>query len=185
MDTSADLLAAISRVLECDGGWLLTGQGMPPTAAESSQPHPDDADRQPGFVYVPKYAVEPSGEGFSIQSSQLVDHLAFKRDWVEGELRAQPENLLLIPCTSDAMEPTLRSGDLLLVDRADEKKREDGIFLIHIEGGLYVRRVERRFDGVLVIRGDNPATSSEERIPRNQADKLDLIGRVVWTGRKI
>ncbi len=182
---SADTLLRLAEVLECDAGWLLTGRSAdgsspPPAPSPSSPVSPND-----DFVYVPEYDIGGEGREGSIQSSQIVDHLAFKRHWVEQELRTRPEHLVLIHCTGDAMEPTLRTGDLLLVDRSPEKKRGDGVYLLNIEGGLYVRRLEQRVDGSLIVRGDNPAAAPETRLERDSLKDLNLVGRVVWVGRRI
>lgn len=83
------------------------------------------------------------------------------------------------------MEPTIKPNDLLLVDRSPDKKREDGVYLLHINGGLYVRRVERRIEGGLIIRGDKPGAAPEEKISKERESQLDLIGRVVWVGRRL
>ncbi len=179
---TVDSLLNLARILDCDPAWLLTGQ-------EPIQRQPEPSTETEGnsgdFIFVPQYDLGPLGSGGSIQSSQVVDHLAFKREWVVQELRSEPDQLLLIRCTGDAMEPTIKPDDLLLVDKSLEKKREDGVFLIHIDGGLYVRRVERRLEGGLTIRGDKPGAAPEERISKQNEQQLDLIGRVVWVGRRL
>ncbi|QPJ63001.1 MAG: helix-turn-helix transcriptional regulator [Candidatus Nitronauta litoralis] len=179
---TVDTLLNLARILECDPGWLLTGGESPALKQEPASTVRKDTG---GFVFVPQYDLGLLSNGASIQSSQVVDHLAFKRDWVVQELRSVPDQLLLIRCTGDAMEPTIKADDLLLVDRSPEKKREDGIFLIHIDGGLYVRRVERRLEGGLTIRGDKTGAAPEEKIPREKEKQLDLIGRIVWVGRRL
>ena len=51
------------------------------------------------------------------------------------------------------MEPTIRSGDLLLVDRSKSRMKGDGIYLINLDDGLMVKRVEWLLGGSVVIRG--------------------------------
>lgn len=179
---TVDTLLNLAKILNCDPGWLLTGQEP---FHKESEPIKETEGNTGDFVFVPQYELGPLGSGASIQSSQVVDHLAFKREWVVQELRSAPDQLILIRCTGDAMEPTIKPDDLLLVDKSPEKKREDGVYLIHIDGGLYVRRVERRIEGGLIIRGDKPGASPEERILKQNEQQLDLIGRVVWVGRRL
>ena len=178
-----ETLLTLARVLECDAGWLLTGQGSP--QPQTGEPHEPTVADGAGFVFVPQYDIGIIEEKEPIQSSQIVNHLAFKRDWVLQELRTQPDQLLLIQCTGDAMEPTIRPDDLLLVDRSPEKKNQDGVFLLQIESGLYIRRVERRIDGGLIVRSDKPEAAPQEIIAREDENKLNRIGRVVWEGRRI
>ncbi len=177
-----ETLLNLAKILDCDAGWLLTGQEA---TVQKSPPSSEVREDAGGFVFVPQYELALLENGTSIKSDQVVDHLAFKRDWIVQELRSAPDQLLLIRCTGDAMEPTVKADDLLLIDRSPEKRREDGVYLIHIDGGLYVRRVERRIEGGLIIRGDKPGAAPEIKISRENESQLDLIGRVVWVGRRL
>lgn len=137
------------------------------------------------FVLVPRYDVQGSmGNGAVIHSEQIVDHLAFKADWVRLELGANPKNLVLISAVGDSMEPTLRPGDLLLVDRSENGVKQDAIYAIALDGELRIKRVQRLFDGRLIIRSDNPGYQPEEIGP-GVTDTVNIIGRVVWAGRRM
>ena len=92
---------------------------------------------------------------------------------------------MLVSALGDSMEPTVRTGDLLLVDRSPESPLEDGIYLIQIEQSLSVKRLERRMDGSVTVRGDNPKASKEELISKKELARLKNIGKVVWIGRKV
>ena len=61
----------------------------------------------------------------------------------------------------------------------------DGIYLINLDDGLMVKRVEWLLGGSVVIRGDNTAVSREQLLPSTDLEKLQLLGRVVWVGSKI
>ena len=63
--------------------------------------------------------------------------------------------------------------------------RGDGIYLINLDDGLMVKRVEWLLGGSVVIRGDNTAVSSEQILPATDLEKLHILGRVVWVGSKI
>ena len=178
----SDLLAKLAEVLECDPGWLLTGQGTPQINKEYCYPAP----ALEGYVLVPRYNIEASaGGGSTVYSEQIVDHLAFKEDWVRTELGTVPDNLVLVHSIGDSMEPTIRSGDLLLVDRTRSRLKGNGVYLITLDDGLLVKRVEWLLDGSVVIRGDNAVVSREQRLSSTDLDKLHLLGRVVWVGSKI
>ncbi|MEK9630186.1 MAG: S24 family peptidase [Nitrospinota bacterium] len=81
--------------------------------------------------------------------------------------------------------PTLRSGDLLLVDKSKARIKGDGIYLINFEDGLMIKRLEWMMDGTVVIRGDNTRVSREQKLSAMEIEKLHLLGRVVWVGSKI
>ena len=182
---NSELLSQIAKILECDPGWLLTGEGQ----AEKKKTYSNESMSSTtlnDFVLVPRYNIEVSaGGGSVIHSEQIVDHLAFKASWVSKELRADPKNLLLIHSIGDSMEPTLRSGDLFLVDRNKARMKGDGIYLINFDNGLMVKRLEWMMDGTVVIRGDNTSVSREQILNAIEMEKLNLLGRVVWVGGKI
>ena len=67
----------LSNLFSINLHWLLIGEG---------EMHSDAPERK-DFVYVPRYDVQASaGYGTLIESEQIVDHLAFKRDWLESDL---------------------------------------------------------------------------------------------------
>jgi phage repressor protein C with HTH and peptisase S24 domain len=104
---------------------------------------------------------------------------------VNKELGTDAKNLLLIHSIGDSMEPTFRSGDLLLVDRKKARMKGDGIYLINFDDGLIVKRLEWMMDGTVVIRGDNTSVSREQKITAIEMEKLNILGRVVWVGGKV
>jgi len=138
-----------------------------------------------GFVLVPRYDVAASmGNGSVIHSEQVVDHLAFRAEWVRTELGTSPRHLILISAIGDSMEPSLRAGDLLLVDRSVEHVHQDAVYAIALNGELRIKRIQRLFDGTLIIKSDNPSYRTEELTP-DQAEQLRIVGRVVWSGRRM
>ena len=180
----SDFLARLAKVVECNPGWLLSGEGEMQIKEEHSSraSHTTMED----FVLVPRYNIEASDEGGSfVCSEQIVDHLAFKADWVHKELDTKPENLILVHSIGDSMEPTIRSGDLLLVDRSKSQVKCEGIYLINLEDGLMVKRVEWLLDDSVVICGDNTLVSREQVLPSKDLEKLHILGRVVWVGSKV
>jgi phage repressor protein C with HTH and peptisase S24 domain len=179
----ADLLAKLAGIVECSPGWLLTGEGT----QKYSEPLPYSTDSSmEGFVLVPRYNIEASAGGGSIvHSEQIVDHLAFKAGWVHKELGTDPKKLLLVHAMGDSMEPTIRSGDLLLVDRNKSRVKGDGIYLINLDDGLMVKRVEWLLGGSVTIRGDNSVVSREQTLSSSELEKLHILGRIVWIGSKV
>lgn len=138
-----------------------------------------------GFILVPRYDVSASmGNGAVIHSEQIVDHLAFREQWVRTELNTSPKNLVLISAIGDSMEPTLRAGDLLLIDRGGEGVKQDAIYVFAMHGELRVKRMQLKLDGSVMVRSDNPQYEAE-RLSANQIGTLNIVGRVVWSGRRM
>lgn len=131
------------------------------------------------FVKVPRYEIAVSaGGGAVVHSEQIVDYLAFKADWVRVTLGVNPERLAVISVMGDSMEPYLSDGDLILIDLSCTRIESDAIYIIQAGGSLLVKRVQRRLDGSVVVRGDNEKYAPE--IYRaDQLDSLSVIGRLV------
>lgn len=137
------------------------------------------------FVFVPRYDIEASaGPGALLDQEKVVDHLAFKEDFVRRTLRADPKKLVLITGIGDSMEPTIRSGDLLLVDTGVTHFLDDAIYVISIDGALYVKRIQRFFGGAVAVKSDN-AAYVEQTLSPGEAEAVRVAGRVRWIGRLI
>lgn len=150
-----------------------------------SQHQQGDGIAPEGFILVPRYNVSGSmGNGHVIQSEQIVDHLAFRAEWVRTELGTSPNHLVLISAVGDSMEPTLRAHDLLLIDRSVMSVKQDSIYAFAVDGELRVKRIQRLFDGSLIIKSDNPDYTTETLTPQ-QSETINIIGRVVWSGRRM
>lgn len=193
-------LAALSSA-GVDAAYIITGHrnvwlDTPPTA---TNPVPFDLNslnklqleaRLPltapeGFVLVPRYDVTGSmGSGQVIHSEQIVDHLAFRAEWVRTELGTSPKNLVLISAVGDSMEPALRAHDLLLIDRSILSVKQDAIYAFAVDGELRVKRIQRLFDHSLIIKSDNPSYATET-LTSQQVEAINIIGRVVWSGRRM
>lgn len=178
--------------------WLLTGEGeihlsdslkdKPYEAVVDAAGHAvNEPPKQApwGFVLVPRYDVAASmGNGTVIHSEQIVDHLAFREEWVRTELGTNPKHLVLVSAIGDSMEPTLRAGDLLLIDRNSEGVKQDAVYAFATNGELRVKRMQLKIDGSVVVKSDNPQYEAE-LLTSEQASALRIVGRVVWSGRRM
>ncbi|TQV63932.1 MAG: helix-turn-helix transcriptional regulator [Halothiobacillaceae bacterium] len=177
---SAVLLADVTGVnLE----WLATGQGpiRHGDALEGIAREPAQARDAGEFATAPFYDVEAScGHGAWNCEENIVNRLAFRRDWLRQE-GLDPAHLAAIRARGDSMEPTIQSGDTLLVDRRVTTPRADGIYIIEQDGGLSAKRIQRAPDGTLYIRSDNPAY---REIVMSPDATLNIIGRLAWFGRR-
>jgi phage repressor protein C with HTH and peptisase S24 domain len=151
--------------------WLATGEGE-----MLGGPAPGD------FAYIPRYEVR-AGAGFGqpVLSEEVQGFLAFRQDWIRQRLRRNPANLVVIEAFGDSMQPTISDGDVMLVDISEDRVRGSAIYVVGAGNEAVVKRVELRLDGSLLVKSDNP--SYEPIIlPRDDADELRVIGKVVWSG---
>ena len=78
------------------------------------------------------------------------------------------------------MEPTLRDGDEILVDRAQRALR-DGIHVVRVEDAVLVKRLAIGRPGVISLVSDNPAYRPLELA----SGEVEVIGRVVWKSGRL
>lgn len=136
------------------------------------------------FVFVPKFDLAASaGNGLLVHDESVVDHLAFKRDWVQRSLGLDPACLALIDARGDSMCPTINSGDLLLLDTRQGQVRSEGVYVINLNGALLVKRIRIKLSGIVDVVSDNPQYGCES-VSGEELDRLLFVGRVVWHGRK-
>lgn len=153
-------------------GWI---KGQPET--------PEEMMRQ--FVFVARHQVSASaGHGAVINDETVVDYLAFRRSWVAQTLGLDPQRLALIDARGDSMSPTIESGDLLLLDTRKGLSASDGIYVINLGGALLVKRLRIKMSGEVDVMSDNPRYASES-LTGSELERLVIVGRVVWHGRKI
>ena len=175
---SAELLAAIAAHLDVNLHWLLTGDAAGGQAGrvEVQGEH---------LVLIPFYDVQASaGSGSLVQQERVRGRLAFRADWVHGELKVAPESLALITATGDSMQPTIGHGDLLLLNVHETAVTGDAIYALQMQDVLLIKRVQLLVDGTLVIRSDNPAYA-EQRVRLEEGASPRIVGRVVWSAKRM
>lgn len=175
----ADFLQRVCERHGVDPTWLLLG-----TSASRSPDVPPAEGFAGEYALVPLYDVEVSaGYGALAEQERSQSRLAFRRDWL-SEMGLYPDNVVTVLARGDSMEPTLHDGDLLLVDTAQRQVVKDAVYVIRQEGLLYVKRLQRLYDGSLRISSDNPAYAVEV-VPKKDLGFLEIIGRVVWSGGRL
>lgn len=138
-----------------------------------------NAGRRPLITYVPQPAASPSaGYGSSLTSDEIVAYWPFSKEW----LRAQGfgGNLAALILRGDSMEPTLLNGSLVLIDLDDHNPAIPGIYCVY-DDALLVKRLARIGPNQLQISSDNAAYATYTR----PLSEMRIIGRVIWTGRKL
>lgn len=183
--------------------WLLTGEGSKYRETKKSihtynkegesfegfdlapAKIPDVKDLQDNHIQIPYYDIGASaGGGSFVDSEQLVDYFVFKKHWIKVVMGLDPKRLVLISVVGDSMEPTLRAGDLIMVDLRENRVGEDAIYILRFDGLLIAKRLQRMLDGNIHIRSDNPAYK-EQVVSKSATADIHIIGRAVWVGRRI
>jgi len=75
----------------------------------------------------------------------------------------------------ESMEPTLRDGSIVFLDRSQTNISKEGIFIASTVAGLFIKRIRRRADGMVELISDNKSYSPEVLAP----DEVSIVGKVV------
>jgi phage repressor protein C with HTH and peptisase S24 domain len=128
---------------------------------------------------VPRLPLGASAGPGAVAGGELpVGQLRFSARWLKSQ-GLDPAMLSAIEVEGDSMDPTLRDGDEILVDRTPRPLRS-GIHVLRLDDVLLVKRVERAGDALRLI-SDNRAYPEIER----PAGEVEILGRVVWKGGRL
>ena len=126
---------------------------------------------------------QPQPDGYV----EVIERMTINRDWVRQHLVASgPDNLALITGRGDSMEGTFNDGDLLLVDRGVREIRVDAVYVVAIDGELFVKRMQRKPGGGVMMLSDNQKYTPIEIHPAT-ISRFDVLGRVLiaWNERRL
>ena len=149
--------------------WLLTGLGD------------RFIERNVTFESVPLVRATLSAGGGSLEvDGDVLEKMPFRRDWLKR--KGNPDEMVMFPVTGDSMDPVIRHGDTVLVDRSRTEIVDGRIYAVGVEDAIYVKRLKRDAGGVTLI-SENPDYPPES-FAGERADDLRIIGRMVWSSRE-
>lgn len=111
-----------------------------------------------------------------------VERRPFSRQWLRSITVTAPRHLFWAIGDGDSMEPTIRSGEIILIDRSQDTPRmDDGIWAVsHGDIGM-IKRLRHLPDGTVELHSDNHLVR-----PQTAVDgELHVIGRVIAVVRKL
>jgi phage repressor protein C with HTH and peptisase S24 domain len=140
----------------------------------------DKKDVHLKFEVVPRYSVRASaGPGAGEHEGEQLGEFAFEVGWMRKNLGRAGRGFASVEVHGDSMQPTLLNGDEIIIDSHVQRVDVSGIYVIGLRGDLLVKRVQRKLDGSLVVKSDNPAYEPET-IAASGAEEFRVIGRMVW-----
>jgi phage repressor protein C with HTH and peptisase S24 domain len=75
----------------------------------------------------------------------------------------------------ESMEPTLQDGSIVFVDRTQTNIDKNGIFIASTTGGLFIKRIHKRADGMIELISDNSIYPPQAIHP----NEVEIVGKVV------
>ncbi|WP_435417143.1 S24 family peptidase [Parerythrobacter aurantius] len=132
------------------------------------------------FVAVPRLAIAVSaGPGQFAGGETPFDNFGFSGRWLRDN-GLDPKMLSAVTVEGDSMEPLLRHGDEVLIDRTPGPWR-DGIHVVRVGDALSVKRLARAGQDRVSLLSQNLSYPPLE-LP---LDEVDVIGRVVWKSGRV
>jgi phage repressor protein C with HTH and peptisase S24 domain len=148
--------------------------------SELGAPNENSYSVRDGWVDVPRLALGASaGQGAHAEGEEAIGAFRFSGRWLRQQ-GLEPAMLSAIAVTGDSMEPTLRDGDEILVDRSP-RPLQDGIHVVRLDDTLLVKRLDTARPGRIALMSDNLAYRPIEAEP----GEVEVIGRVVWKGGRL
>ena len=75
----------------------------------------------------------------------------------------------------ESMEPTLQDGSIVFIDRTQTNINKNGIFIASTTGGLFIKRIQQRADGMIELISDNSLYPPQTI----DASEVTIVGKVV------
>jgi phage repressor protein C with HTH and peptisase S24 domain len=144
--------------------------------------HPAPAERDPDLVELEQVDLRYGMGGTYLDAPIEANKRAFSRALLRHLTPVAPEHLFWALGDGDSMEPTIRSGELILIDRSQQTPRMgDGIWAVAWGEIGMIKRLRPLPDGSVEIHSDNPLIP-----PARAVDgELHVIGRVVAVVRRL
>lgn len=150
----------------------------PLRSAEPGMGHEGGALPPSEFVFIPQMAgTICNGELAPDGMTEM--RIAFRRDWIAR--KGLPQNMSIIKVQGDSMEPTLLSGDLVLVDHSKDATTRGGLFAITIDREILIKRIQPLMDSKLLVISDNEKYTALEM----EAENIHINGKVIWFAREL
>lgn len=142
----------------------------------------DSSTGDSGYVvWIPRVKARLSAGGGSFETeSGVKNSLPFERSLIQ-HLGAVSE-MVLMDVVGDSMEPNIKAGDAVMIDRSQTDVVAGGIYAVGIDDTIMVKRLEKH-PGKLVLISDNSAYGAVFIDHGNE--NVRVLGRVVWLGRRI
>ncbi len=175
-------LAKIAIELETTPAYLI-GETDDPTDGAMVFSDREAIAEKLGLAMVPELELGYSmGGGSVIGEYRQTGVRIFDQDWLRGLMQGTFTDLFVARGDGDSMEPTLKDGDVVLIDTAQKDiKQQDRIWAISYGDLGMIKRVRRLPGGSYQIISDNPNVQPFTAVD----DEMFVVGRVIWVGRKI
>ncbi len=179
-----EIIENLVKIYKFNPNWLLRGEGEPFRGAREKYPDvcgPEQPSFNENFVLIPQISGAISAGKGLYPKNEIEIMVAFRKDWIKRK-ELKEGFLSLIKVTGDSMEPTIYSGDLVLIDHSRTiTSAQGGIYALAINDEIMIKRIQPLPEGKLRIISDNKKYPTIETTINN----IMINGKVIWLGREI
>lgn len=168
-----DDVVAICDCLDISSDWLMRGVGpMGKAEAEESSSNMivlDQVDFKDSYGYgVVNFEEMPEIKKIYVTSAWFAKNFAFYN----------PSNIRIITAQGDSMSPEIEDGDAVFIDITDRENLRDGIYLLQVDGELFIKRVQKLIKQRIALISTNKAYKDIE-LDLDSDIEVRTIGRVI------
>ncbi|SUD95672.1 XRE family transcriptional regulator [Pandoraea pulmonicola] len=169
-EPSRRVLIALSEAGGVTLEWLMTGRGPMEVAIRDAWP-------ENHLTLLPLYRAGDTDCPVPEASPEKLVQLAFCQEWLARH-GFDPAYLATMRVEGNAMAPTFRAGDTLVVDRQSANVADGEVYVLRDGTDLLIKRLQRQLGGMVSLTSDN-AQYAPIQAP---LESLDIVGRVIWRG---
>lgn len=168
------LAVPLVELLEGHDGHEDAGIG---TAQPATQIRADAATIPVLDVYV------SAGPGYENEAARGSEGLPFPRSLLR-QLGVREKYARFMVARGDSMIPTIKDGDLVLVDSSFTRAKDEGVYVVVVGNGLRIKRIAFGWQGAINLLSDNEQYPPE-KVEAPEAESLRVVGKVVWSGGQL
>jgi phage repressor protein C with HTH and peptisase S24 domain len=133
------------------------------------------------FRSVPKVKARLcAGDGSFEVASDIEGYYSFRRSWLSK--KGAPDKMVLMDIFGNSMEPELKDGDTVLIDRSQTDILAGALYAVGIDDTIMVKRLERH-PNRLVLLSDNQ-NYAPIYLGHDAISNVRIIGKVIWVCRE-
>jgi phage repressor protein C with HTH and peptisase S24 domain len=169
----ATWILKLYRAYKLNPDWIETGIG-PRYLKQNQEPDIE-------FQNIPKVKARLSAGGGSFEvGSEIEGYYSFRKDWLN--VKGSPAGMVLMDVFGNSMEPELKDGDTVLIDKSEKDILAGAIYALGVDDTIMVKRVEKH-PGKLVLRSDNK-NYLPVFLENQDIQNVRIIGKVIWVCRE-
>ena len=175
----ADTVDALAQALDVPAAWLL-GQGATPKPPSLVYGTVESATT---MATVPELDVHTGGDTLADDRHRIADW-GFPAIWLVAMAGPRSDDIRIIEVQGNSMEPSLSSGDKVVVDRRQTVPSPPGYFVLRDGLGIVIKQIEHNPNS-------NPPCVTIKSVNRDYdtykvaRDQISIIGRVVAAIRRM